>query len=616
MRKSVVDCRLSVVGCRKGLTDPLLSHPSSFILHPSKVFSFLLLYSLFFILAACGDDPTRAPSPTQNPAKTPLPGVTTATASVGQVKTSATTTVAPSPTATNDLLKIPPTASMPITPGGGVVGAQIQEANTLHYYKTTNPAAFSYLKLLFSASLTRRNPLTLAVEKGAAESWAVDSTRNTVTFKLKPGLKWSDGQPLTADDYLWTYQQASKPENSWPYANSVGIDSYTASDPLTLVVKLKSYTFDIVSRADVIEPLPRHTWEKLDWNDASKNPEINKPSVVSGPWLLKSWQQGEAITFIRNPNSSLYPSPLLDNLTFKIVADSQVASQWLKTGEVDFFSPESHELASFEQLPNLQTFRWTPGRSTFQYVGFNFRKSYLQDKVLRQAIAQATDKAGILNRAGPKVGQLTQSSVAPWLPQVAGNLARYDFDLNKAKDALKNAGYSGIGTKLVDSKGAVVPTLRIVYTTPSLLHEDIAQSLRQNLTALGLGVELQGMDFSNYVKLIGSDQSNYDLFISGWQTDLDPENFADIWQNVPELNNGAYRNDKLLELYNTALREADAAKRKNLIAQTQQIEADDLPYVFLYAEYDWLTINKRVQGVAQTFLGPSYNLYTDWYVSR
>jgi peptide/nickel transport system substrate-binding protein len=116
--------------------------------------------------------------------------------------------------------------------------------------------------------------------------------------------------------------------------------------------------------------------------------------------------------------------------------------------------------------------------------------------------------------------------------------------------------------------------------------------------------------------LIGSDQSNYDLFISGWQTGLDPENFGDIWQNVPELNNGAYRNDKLLEAYNSALREPDAAKRKGLLAQTQQIEADDLPYVFLYAEYDWLTVNNRVQGIAQTYLGPSYNLYTDWYLAK
>jgi peptide/nickel transport system substrate-binding protein len=186
------------------------------------------------------------------------------------------------------LLKIPPTATTPITPGGTVTGIQVQEANTLHFYKTNNPAAFDYLKLLFSASLTHRNPLTLELEKGAAESWSVDTARSTVTFKLKTGLKWSDGQPLTAADYVWTYQQASKPENGWPYANTVGIDSYTAPDPLTLIIKLKNYTFDITIRADVIEPLPRHIWEKLDWNDATKNPEINKPSVVSGPWLLKS----------------------------------------------------------------------------------------------------------------------------------------------------------------------------------------------------------------------------------------------------------------------------------------------------------------------------------------
>jgi peptide/nickel transport system substrate-binding protein len=131
---------------------------------------------------------------------------------------------------------------------------------------------------------------------------------------------------------------------------------------------------------------------------------------------------------------------------------------------------------------------------------------------------------------------------------------------------------------------------------------------------LGINLELQELDFSSFVKLLQNPNSNYDLFLGGWQTDYDPENFGEIWANVPELNSGAYRNDKLLDLYRMAQLEQAVEKRKTLMAQIQQIESIDLPYIYLYAELGSIVINKRVGGVAQTYSGVSANLYTDWYL--
>jgi peptide/nickel transport system substrate-binding protein len=573
----------------------------------------LCLTVLAILLVACGEETdrtTRGPgTSTAGPTGTPAP--------------SPTPTLLPPPT--NDLIRVPATPTRPVSTGGSVTGAFIREADTLHYYRTTNPTSFEYLRLLFAASLTRRNPATLELENNAAQSWTVDAASATVTFKLKEGLKWSDGQPIEADDYLWTYEQARKPDNGWFYASGAfsdgsanspeGIVSYAATDTRTLVIKLKSYSFDIVSRADVIEPLPRHIWEKLDWKNPSRNPEINKPSVVSGPWLLKEWKKGEFITFTRNSSSSVYPVPMLDSFTYRIVNDSQVALQLLKTGEIDFYYPENDIYSAFEALPNAQVYRWTPARATFYYMGFNFRNSFLQDKRLRQALALATDKAGILAKNGSGLGRLMYSSISPWHPYYQDSVPKFAYDTGKATEFLRNAGYTISGSKLLNQNRAEIPVLKLIYEAPSPVYSAIAQNLKQSYAALGLTLEIEAVDFTAYQRLLVSG-TNYDLFLGGWNTDYDPENLGEIWQNVPALNFGAYRNDRLIDLYRNAKREPDFEKRRVLMAQVQQIEADELPYIYLFVEYGRASVNRRIAGVSQTYDGVGARLFTDWYILK
>lgn len=553
--------------------------------------------------------------------------------------TTLSATTQPQPKATNTPAFTPtPTIVLPPTPtslpeetpavnvinGGTITGAYTQEAKTLHLYKDNTESGYSYLKLLFAASLIKRNPTSLMLERNAAENWAVDNASATVTFTLKPNLKWSDGKPITSNDYLWTYQQARKPENRWRFASAAfsgadfpesnGIENVSAPDPRTLVVKLKSYTFDVVSRADVIQPLPAHIWQTLDWNDAAKNPEINKPSVVSGAWLLKEWKMGEQISFSRNPNSSIYAVPLLENLTFKPVADPQVAREMIRKGELDFFSPPAEVQTEFEKLTNVQVYKWQPAQATWQYVGFNFRLPLLRDKALRQALAYATDRKNILDKHGYGLGQIINSEVAVWHPYYYDNTEKYSFNIEKAKDILQKAGYSVQNGQPLSKNGQPVPPLRLVYNSPSKLREGIVEVLRQNFALLGVSLKVQSLSYTDYLKFLTNENSEYDLFIGGWQSDLDPENFGEVWRNVPELNNGAYRNDKVTSLYVSALGEPDSVKRRMLMAQVQQIQAQDLPYIFLFAENGWLNVNKRIGGVKTTLLGVAYNNYVDWYI--
>ncbi len=593
------------------------------MVHRTKFVAFLviqLLVTLLF-LAACTDT-------------TPSNGVNPSPSS--QIKPQSLTTGAdnapptiPPPTPTYTPLPVTPTPAPTPTPpviiGGKATGAVINGPLTLHPYKHNNASGEALVSLLFAATLTRLDPQTLQPAPNAAVSWSVSDT-TTVTFVLRDGLKWSDGKPLTSADYLWTYQQLKKPENGWSLApqaffdpaqpGSSGIETYEAPDPRTVRVKLHSFSSDLVSRAAVIEPLPRQVWASLDWNDLNANPQANAPTVVSGPWKLKEWKRGSALTFERNPNSTVWPSSRLESLTFLILPDSQLALQKLQKGEIDFYSPAVTDWPAFSALSNVQAYTWGTARPVWYFAGFNYRRPVLQDKLFRQALAWSLDRRKMLDKAGGGLGRLINSSVSPWQPTFQPQTARYDLNLDKARALLKEAGYNFKDNKWYGKTGQALPTLKIIYDAPSPLYETLAATIKDNFAALGIAVDLHNYPFEDFRKLLVSPTADYDLFLSGWTADFAPENFGDVWRTIPALNSGAYDNSRLLDMYTKALNEADPAKRKTWLEQIQMIEAEELPYLFLYAEAGRLVANKRLAGFGTALLGPTANLYTDWFASR
>jgi peptide/nickel transport system substrate-binding protein len=513
-----------------------------------------------------------------------------------------------------------PTATPPLTTGGKLTGAVINDGLTLHPYKTNNTTGENYIKLLYAAGLTRRDPETLLPVANAAASWTISDT--SVTFTLKENLKWSDGRALTSADYLWTYQQAKKQENDWPLARAAfynaavtgsnGIENYEAPDARTIIVKLHKASSDMVSRADAIEPLPKHIWEKLDWN---KGAQANLPPVVSGPWKLREWKRGVSLTLEANTASSIYPTPRTESLIFLVLPDSAVAAQKMKNGELDFFTPPVQDWATFEKLPNVQAYSWLQGRPAWYYAGVNFRKTTLQDKYLRQALMWAVDRQAILDKYAASLGQFANSSVPPASPAFEMFTARYEYKPDKAREVLEKNGYRIEGGKLTKN-GQAVPPIKLIHNAPSQLYEGIANTLKTNWAELGVQLEVRNFDFENFQRQLSAQNPDFDLFLSGWTTGYDPENFGDIWRAVPDLNSGAYDNQKLLGLYMQASSQTDPAKRKELLSQIQNIEAEELPYLFLFAETGRLVAAKRVAGFDPKLLGPARNLYTDWFVVR
>ena len=141
-----------------------------------------------------------------------------------------------------------------------------------------------------------------------ASDWTVSPDGKTFTFTLKDGLTWSDGQPVTVDDFSFAYENAVKDENNFVGLDDVQrIDTFETPDPKTIVVTLKELLArDIaISVASGIGPVPKHVWQGKSWNDPTLNPEILKPTVVLGPFTVRDWNAAEGATFNESPTTAV-----------------------------------------------------------------------------------------------------------------------------------------------------------------------------------------------------------------------------------------------------------------------------------------------------------------------
>ena len=506
--------------------------------------------------------------------------------------------------------------SGPATRGGSLTQAIVgTDAKSFHPYLTTDTASSSYQGYVYGVSLSQYDPKTLQqIPFGA--TWTVSDDQKTFTFTLKD-IQWSDGQPLTTDDFVWTYQQAIKPENKYPYAENLDlIDSYVAKDPKTLVVTLKDALIVGLETADSITPLPRHIWEKYPWGDPSKNPEILSPTVFSGMWKLKEWKQQDHATFLAN-DTYFDGRPNIDQMTVRVFGTPEVAFQALKSGQIDYNAQiQPADYTAVKKLSNIAVYDWYPAAGLWTYIGFNLRHPALQDINVRHAIAYATDRKGIIDSALFGLGKPIYSTMVQESPVYSSNVEHYDFDVNKSKDLLKQAGYSLDSNKRLVKDGKQL-SFKLLFPTSSKPREAIATIMKQQLGDLGIALDVQGLEFQSYISAIQSPPFDWDLQLGGWSSTIDPYFTYQLWseKSIPDLNAGAYVNKQVEDLFTQGSKAFDLQKRKDIYGQIQQILANDEPYVFIYEVQDFAGVNKKVAGITPSPLGIEYNM-NKWFIKK
>jgi len=476
---------------------------------------------------------------------------------------------------------------------------------------------------LFGTTLLEYDASQLHWRFGAAQKLDISADGKTYTFTLRDGLKWSDGSAITADDYVYPIEQAGKEDTTNPENNYVGIDtiqklqSFTGSgNTITCVLKDVAPKNLGLSYCGANAPVKKSLWSQYPWQDNQKNPEILKPTVTSGPYTLKTFKLDEQIVLQANPN--YYKGQAnFDTLTYVPSAQPTNAYDSVKAGQNQYatnFSPSQYADAKANSSTNL--WEWAAANGTYREIEFNLARAPFNDKAMRQALAYATDKAALLKASDAGLGVLTDSFVSPNDKNFYNpNVTKYPYSLDKAKQVLKDAGYTLDGDTLKDKTGKAV-TFTIVYPTTSNPRKLQATYLQQQLKQLGVAVNIDGEEFNAYSKK--TSDGDFDLSLGAWGggTPPDPDSSKNVYKSKDKggtSNRFGYSNAEVDSLFEKGSTETNDAKRKEYYDQIQKDLSDDLPVYFLYSLTSQAVTAKNVVGVKTGLL---VNLYDDEVMSR
>ena len=443
---------------------------------------------------------------------------------------------------------------------------------------------------------------------GFAASWTQSADGLTWTFKIQPGLKWSDATPATSEDVRWTYQtmlDAYAAELTLGsgyldgYLPAAGVTSVTAPDPETVVITTE---FPSTLILYVYAPiLPKHVWEKVPVDDIASGVFVNPPPVVgTGPYQAVETTEGNFTRFVKNPNWRGDPlGP--DEVVITTFASSDTMVQALRNGEIDYargIQPDQFtalagqaDIVAVEGASNGYTeiaFNCY-GRNGGVIEGGGASTKALQDPAFRDALGYAIDKDELVAKVLGGYGDPGDTIVPPFHARwyVPPTNPR-TFDIEKAKSLLDAAGYplDADGRRL-DKEGKQI-TLRLTWPDSEAENGTAAQFIAAWFEQIGIKVDAsvteEGQLIDQLLPPEADGKAQFDMFIWGWVGDPDPNSLLKFFlaEEIGVSSDSFYENPKYDELYQAQRRESDEGKRKDLLAQMQELIYVEAPYHVVY----------------------------------
>ncbi len=450
--------------------------------------------------------------------------------------------------------------------------------------------------------LARPDPRTLAPLPGQAYRWETSADGRTLTFHLRPGLVWSDGTRLTAEDFRWSWLRVLTPataarnagllapiENAEAFTNGTVSDArqvgVAAPDDSTLVVRLRAPTayFPMLLELQTFMPVPRHVVER--WGDRWTRPEH---LVGNGAFRLAFWRQNDRFEFTPNPRYWDATHVRLERVVAYTADALNTATNMYKAGMLDW-SPSGTTPSPF--LPYLEhygDYRQAPYQGIYFY-SINVTKPPLDNVWVRRALNAAVDRDAIANDLLKGTRDGWGNFTARGTPgYVAPPPLRYDPALARAD--LAKAGYP-------DGRG--FPHIEILFNT-SEDHRRIAEAIQAMWRrVLHIDVQLTNQEFGSYMK--NTTGLHYDVAKRSWLADyMDPNSFLACYVTGDGNNRTGWSDPRYDRLVRDAGLEPDAAKRLQLLAQAEALLLDQCPIIPIYHYTTNELVKPYVRGLYST----------------
>jgi len=457
-----------------------------------------------------------------------------------------------------------------------------------------------------------------------AESYEV-SPDNTYTFKVRQGAKWTNGDPVTAHDFEYSWKRILAPETAADYAYMLyyleNAETYNAGeatadqvgvkalDDYTLEVKLQNptpYFVDILAHQSYW-PVNKNAVEgKPDWaTDIST-------LVTNGPFRMTEWQHGGKIVLTKNPEYYNADKIHFDKVTILLVEDNSTVLNLYQTDKIDWIGAQAGAVPTDQVQQLIQSGEAVvqPVASTYYYL-FNTTKKPFNNVKIRKALSMAINRQAIIDNVTKANQQPAYGLVPPSVKGADGKTFRelypdnyFEENIEEAKrllaEGLQEEGYSRF------------PETTLLYNT-SDGHKAIAEAIvDQWRQALGIEVKLANMEFSTFLEVRSAQQ--FDIARSGWGADFNHAvNFVyDLLHSTSGNNDGRYKNMQVDDLINSALATSNDKEAIDKLAQAERIAiAEDMEVLPIYYYTTVMMVKPGFVNVASDFGGQLSWIYGD-----
>ena len=530
--------------------------------------------------------------------------------------------------------------------------------------KTFNAALSSESPNIFGYTyegLLTQNPIDGKIEGVLAQSWEISPDKTKITFTMREGLKWSDGQPLTVDDVVFTYNDIYLNENIPTDTRDVLRVGKDRKLPTVKKIDNRRVEFSVPEpfRPFLLNTgasiLPAHILEK---SVKTKNKDgkleflskwgVDTPPqelIVNGPYKLERYDTSQRVIFRRNPyywrkDAQGKPQPYIERIVWQIVESTDTSLLQFRSGDLDSIgvSPDYFSLLKVqEKQGNFKIYNGGPSSST-SFISFNLNKGKRKNQPLvdpikskwfnnvqfRQAVAYAIDRQTMLNNTFRGLGTPQDSPISvqsPYFLSPEQGLKVYKYNPDKAKELLIKAGFKyNEKNLLVDDQGNEV-RFALLTNAGNKIRESMGSQIKQDLSKIGIQVDFTPLAWNTFIDKL-SNTLDWDACLIGLTGGLEPNDGANVWSPQGGLHmfnqkpqagqkpiegwEVADWENKINELYIQGAQEFDEVKLKAIYGESQQLTQEYLPFIYLVNSYSLSAVRNRFEGIKFSALGGAF----------
>ncbi len=492
--------------------------------------------------------------------------------------------------------------------GGTAIVARVSDFDAFNQFVSTDYDTSQVLRFMLYMPLVRLDE-DMEYEPYLAEEFTASEDGLSLTFRLREGVRWHDGTPVTADDVVWSVESYMDP--ALAYANLQYfqfVDRVEKVDERTVTFHFSEAHSDALSDFLDWEPMPKHLLEDIPLGEM-RTTAFNRNPVGNGPFRFVSWNANQQVVFEANDEFVL-GRPHLDRIVFRIIPEQTTELTELLTGRLDLIRavpPAEAARVEGSSVARLLTY----SSRSYTFLAWNTRVPQFEDPRVRRALSMAIDRQQIVDALLYGFGQVAVSDVLPFQWQFAEDLEPWPHDSGRARELLAEAGWTDTdGDGIIDRDGS--PFRFVIETNQGNdLREDIIVIIQSDLREVGIDAQPRLAEWNSLIDRV--QEKDFEAVVSGWSVDFKFDPTETLGCSAGVYNYPSYCNEEADSLVRRALVTLDQDEAMPLWRRYQEIIHEEQPYTFLYYLDERLGVSRRLQGVTADARGHLVSV-AEWWI--